>query len=511
MSSLAKSENAVHTIKNITKTNQSLVHIRHSITIRQYKYWHLLLTFFNEQIEKGVTPDEHGFYYESRLKFKEYLGYELGTKEFKADIEALRKEPIIINYLEKDGKPAIHGMGFVSEYKISSTKIGFKLPSFLEKVIKGDKESKKLFLLLNWNIFNSFTGKYEAIIYKLCKDYLGIGRTPYFSIDDYREYVGLKDGEYSQFFKLNEWTIKKPLKNINENKLCDLTVNVVLHKVGRTVKGLHFEIENKNQSNLPFAEFKPSEAFKFSMVSITIEKQAKYLEQFSEEEIQAIIERANEYIEQLKTNGKSVNMGAIYNKAFTENWGQQRLQDKAAKQQEEEKRQNELKRKQAAQEAEIREKKSKQYAEDSLIEAFEAFAPEIKSQVINSMLEKSKKFKQAYNALNDVYLEHGHQAYNFSPMFKGNLIAEIKTYQAESKEAAFKADHKQLIADFESLPSSEKLKEVQAMIALKKNNKPIYDLLNQDLTNFGVNAYKQSQDFNFFLVEYLVMSKIVKD
>ena len=57
-------------------------------------------------------------------------------------------------YLEKDGKPAIHGMGFISEYKITSTKIGFKLPTFLEKVIKGDEESKNLFLLLNWNIFN---------------------------------------------------------------------------------------------------------------------------------------------------------------------------------------------------------------------------------------------------------------------------------------------------------------------------------------------------------------------
>ena len=143
MGNLAKTDKPVKQ----TKTNQSLVHIKHSITIRQYKYWHLLLKFFNEQLEQGIEPED-GFYYESRSKFKEYFGYDLMTKELKADIEALRQEPIVLNYLEKDGKPAIHGMGFISEYKITSARIGFKFPSFIEKAIRGEDDSKKLFLLL---------------------------------------------------------------------------------------------------------------------------------------------------------------------------------------------------------------------------------------------------------------------------------------------------------------------------------------------------------------------------
>lgn len=124
-------------------------------------------------------------------------------------------------------------------------------------MVRGDDESKKMFLLLNWDIFNSFTGKYEAIIYKLCKDYIGIGRTPYFTIEEYREYIGLKKDEYLQFKRLNEWTLKKPLQAINESDVSDMEIKVELNKVGRSVVGLYFTAQYKKQPNLPFEEFKP--------------------------------------------------------------------------------------------------------------------------------------------------------------------------------------------------------------------------------------------------------------
>ena len=304
MNNVAKKDSPVKTIK----TNQSLVHIKHSITIRQYKYWHLILKFFAEKVEQGMQPDKNGFYFESRSKFAEYIGYDQMTKDLKADIEALRKEPIIINYLEKDGKPAIHGMGFISEYKITSNQIGYRLPSFIENVVRGDDESKKMFLLLNWTIFNSFTGKYEAIIYKLCKDYIGTGRTPYFTIEEYREYIGLKKEEYVQFKRLSEWTLKRPLKAINDSPVSDITIEVKLEKVGRSVAGLYFVMEYKKQAVLPFEEFKPNSAFAFARIAISPDSQIKYLEAYSSEEIEATIERANEYIDKLKKEGSPVNI-----------------------------------------------------------------------------------------------------------------------------------------------------------------------------------------------------------
>lgn len=424
---MANLEKTGRAIKQI-KTNQSLVHIKHSITIRQYKYWHLLLKSFNEQLEQGMPPDSDGFYYESRAKLQEFVGYEIMTRELKADLEDLRKEPIVINYLEKDGKPAIRGMGFISEYKISSTKIGFRLPSFIERVIKGEDESKKLFLLLNWNIFNSFSGKYEAIIYKLCKDYVGIGRTPSFTVEEYREYVGLKKEEYPQFFELNRWTIKKPITAINESSISDIEVEVELNKLGRTVVGLYFKVKNKKQNVLPFQDFQPSKAFEYAKTAISFENQSKYLEKYTEEEIAATIERANEYIEQLKANGKPVNMGAIYNKAFTENWGEQRLQENFLKIEE-----NEKKQKIQAQQKEIEkvvEQKTvlKAQAQEQLIVQFDMLDDEVKTEIITAMIEKNKTFKKIYDVLNDQFEKHGFEAYTRSPVFKGNLLREIESY-----------------------------------------------------------------------------------
>ena len=506
MGNLAKTDKPVKQ----TKTNQSLVHIKHSITIRQYKYWHLLLKFFNEQLEQGIEPED-GFYYESRSKFKEYFGYDLMTKELKADIEALRQEPIVLNYLEKDGKPAIHGMGFISEYKITSARIGFKFPSFIEKAIRGEDDSKKLFLLLNWNIFNSFKGKYEAIIYKLCKDYIGIGRTPYFTVDEYREYIGLNAEEYSQFFELNRWTIKKPIQEINKSEISDIEVDVEFKRIGRTVTGFYFKVKSKRQNILPFEEFQPSKAFEFSKVSIALENQAKYLEQYTEEEIESIIERANEYIDNLRANGKTVNIGAIYNKAFAENWGEEILQTKRIKQQEQEKRQNELKKQAELQKAKQSEELQKAQAEDGLLDQFAELPTEVKSEIVNSMLEKNKAVRKIYDSLNNVYLEYGFQAYKQSQMFKGILIAEMKAYKKEAKAIAYKEEKEQLISNFESLTPSERAEEIKTMLKLKKNNKAVYEALHDDFLNFGVNAHKQSQVFYSYLVEHLVMSKIVQE
>jgi hypothetical protein len=52
----------------------------------------------------------------------------------------------------------------------------------------------------------------------------------------------------------------------------------------------------------------------------------------SPEEIQATIQRANEYAESIKAKGQKVQMAAIYHKAFLERWGVQYLEQQEAEQ-----------------------------------------------------------------------------------------------------------------------------------------------------------------------------------
>lgn len=376
--------------KSLTKTPQELVHIKHSISARQYKYWFLLLKTYKELLENGAEKDEKGFYSVSLSHITSLMGYEPVKKELKADLEALRQQPIIINYLEKDGKPVTHGMGFISEWKVTSTKIAFKLPSFVEDVLKGDLEAQKMFLLMNWDIFNSFGGKYEAIIYKLCKDYMGVGRTPYFTVEEYRDYIGLKENEYKQFFRLNEWTLSKPIKNINDSEMSDILVKVILEKKGVKVIGLHFEMQYKPTTPvLEITQIEPNPAFKKSLITIPINKQLEYLKQFSEEQIKAIINRANDYIEKLQADGKKASVGAIYNKAFAESWGLDNweAEQKAKAEEEERKRQEKAKREaeaEAKKEAEERERQEKAERE-RCFEVFEALPQDEQEAILDEI------------------------------------------------------------------------------------------------------------------------------
>ena len=174
------------------KAPQSVVHIKHSITLRQYKIWLVILQKYRECYESGGVCDENGFFNFPKSDIDKILEYEIKKDVLKEELEKIRREPIVINYLEKDNTAVAHGMGFISEWKVSSKTVKFKIPSFLEGVMKGLDNPLAMFQLLNWQIFNHFSGKYEAVIYKLCKDYVGVKNTPYMTVETFREYMGLK-------------------------------------------------------------------------------------------------------------------------------------------------------------------------------------------------------------------------------------------------------------------------------------------------------------------------------
>lgn len=405
------------------KMQQSLVHIKHTVTARQYKYWYLMIKMYLESVERGdLVLDERGFYFASKATFSEYLGYEPTKAELEKDFRNLRQQPIVINYLEKDGTKAMHEMGFISEFKISSKKIGFRLPSLIEAVARGEVEAKDMFLLLNWDIFNSFTGKYEAIIYKLCKDYLGVKRTPYFTIQDYRDYIGLKDNEYKQFYELNRWTISTPIKNINKNEMSDIEVEVHFEREGRKIIGLYFTMQSKTQQTLQFEELEPHPSFKFAKILISSEKQIQYLAIYTPEEVETIIERANEYTEETKSKGKKANIGAIYNKAFAEGWGLEKLEYERQQQEEENKKKQELKRKneeKRKQEEKLKKEKEEQEKNEKeqkqkIIDEFNKLSEEERLEKIYHIFENSRMtsfFKKSFEEYGIKILEKNHFFY----------------------------------------------------------------------------------------------------
>ena len=302
----------------LIKTPQELVHIKHKISLRQYKYWLLMLRAYREAYELGSIPNEQGYYLLPIATFEHWLGYELVRGELKADLESIRREPIIYNVLGKDGKKILRGAGFISEWELTANWVGFKLPSFLMESIQQLDLKNSIFQKINWEVFNSFTGKYEAILYKLCRDYVGSRRTPTLSIQEYREYMGLKDQEYAAFKDLNKFVISAPIKRINNSAAADITIEAVFKREARKAVSVQFLVTPKQQTMLDLGD---DPAFRFARVTIALAQQKEYLANKNPEMIELSIQRANEYGEEEEKKGKAVNFGALYRKAIEEETG----------------------------------------------------------------------------------------------------------------------------------------------------------------------------------------------
>jgi len=315
-SKIAKRDTARPTIK----TPQELVHIKHKISLRQYKYWLLMLRAYREAYELGDAVTDKGFHRIQMTTIKEWLGYEPVKAELREDLRAIRREEIIYNALSKDGKEVQRGAGFISEWELSSNWIGFKLPDFLRESIEQLDIKGSIFQALNWQVFNSFTGKYEAIIYKLCKDYVGVRRTPVMSLQDFREYMGLKPTEYPEFKDFNKFIITLPIAKINASEVSDITVEVAFTRQMRKVATIQFLVTPKQQTMLDLGD---DPAFRLAQIPVSLVDQRKYLAQFSAEEIQASIDRANQYAAEQEKQGKTINLGAIYRTAIEGQWGKE--------------------------------------------------------------------------------------------------------------------------------------------------------------------------------------------
>ncbi len=277
-----------------------------------------MLRAYREAYELGSIPNEQGYYLLPIATFEHWLGYELVRGELKADLESIRREPIIYNVLGKDGKKILRGAGFISEWELTANWVGFKLPGFLMESIQQLDLKNSIFQKINWEVFNSFTGKYEAILYKLCRDYVGSRRTPTLSIQEYREYMGLKDQEYAAFKDLNKFVISAPIKRINNSAAADITIEAVFKREARKAVSVQFLVSPKQQTMLDLGD---DPAFRFARVTIALAQQKEYLAQKEPELIELCIQRANEYGEEEEKKGKQVNFGALYRKAIEEDWG----------------------------------------------------------------------------------------------------------------------------------------------------------------------------------------------
>lgn len=311
------------------KIPQQCAHIRHRISLLQYKYWVLMLRAYREQYEAGKRFESGELCYLSMKDLSRSLGYKPRSSVLAKDIERIRKEELHFNVLEKDGCKAGRGWCFVSEWHVSSNRLGVVFPPGVRRAVEDLDKGDSIYHMLDWNAFNSFSRKFDAVIYKLCKDYVGAGRSPSFSLEQYRDYLGIHPCGYNDPSEFKRRCVVDPMKRINESEFSDIRIEAKFEIMNGHLVSIRFNV-------MPKVREEPidSPAFRFAKVEIPSGTQRKFLSKRSPESIERSILMANMYLDEMSQIGKDVDCLAAYANAIIDDWGidyEARLAKKAKK------------------------------------------------------------------------------------------------------------------------------------------------------------------------------------
>lgn len=390
--------------QQLLKTPQSLIHVRHEMTLLQYKYWLLILHFAAQTEAKEINTAETfigKMFVIPKSYIVSYLKYYPKNKELEQDLQALRKYDLVYNLMKKDKQgvmnlteqmneeirkkhqyETVYYSGMIGAFGITEKEIHVEVPIILLNIMRKMIEKERtdnIFQLLNWDIYNKFPSKYTAAIYKLCKDYLGIGYVKSLSIEDFRFYIGLQSDEYEPFKLLNYNIIKPSIQEINESEFSDISVGVEYKKIGKRVTHLQFIVKAKKvalPSNIhtfeqPIEYSEPDLAQEenigeigriYGLVrenSLPVSTLKKWVEQKGFDFVQATLIRANRRADEtrIKKPNEPMNYGAWYTNAFKNNFGGEELEEQLLKEQ------------QLKKQRELDEKKAKAKAEKAAAEA----------------------------------------------------------------------------------------------------------------------------------------------
>jgi hypothetical protein len=223
-------------------TRSSEIQITSKLSLVQHKAWLVLLRNAYQEL-RNQNIKKHRM----RLsEFATYLGYGKngGDGYFREILEGLVDTKVSWNILSKDG-PGEWGMAsMLAGLRVKNGVVEYDYSAFMRKKFY----NSKMFALLNLQILDLFSSKYSLVIYNLCNDHTGTGRTPFIGLAQFREFVGLEQSEYPTFKSLNRRVIKEPVAEIN--RLSDILVNVEYSKEKRRVIGLEFVIRENPQLKL---------------------------------------------------------------------------------------------------------------------------------------------------------------------------------------------------------------------------------------------------------------------
>ena len=88
---------------------------------------------------------------------------------------------------------------------------------------------------------------YAVRLYEILISWRSTGKTPIFSLEEFRKKIGVLENEYLRSDNFKKWIIELPIKQINEHT--DIIVKYEQHKTGRSISGFSFTFKQKKNAS----------------------------------------------------------------------------------------------------------------------------------------------------------------------------------------------------------------------------------------------------------------------
>lgn len=252
--------------------------------------------------------------------------------------------------------------------------------------------------------------KYSVRLYEMLIAWRSQGQTPMLSIEDIRTRLGVGESEYKIMGDFKKRVIDLAINEIN--KKTDIQATYEQHKAGRKIIGFTFSFQEKSTKNQrnskkviksskieqPKQEIEQepiNPVFQAVFVHLSAKDRKQYVEQYSDEQITAIIERADEYLNDLRKSGKKPRAGAVYKKAFAENWGEPKILEQQEKKKKQEAKQRAEQEQREKEKIEAEKQRKERDKKKEATEIFETLPIDEQEAILDMVQEQLSPFFRA--------------------------------------------------------------------------------------------------------------------
>lgn len=233
---LAERHALVSRKKEVVKSSAA-IHSSNTISLLERKVWNCLLAHaYDSLMEREIHA----------IPVKELvhlLNFTSNNYDYlKSSLETLIGTVVSWNILRKDDNEWA-ATSLLSSATIKKSVVYYSYSPVLRQKLF----NPAMYARISFSLQNRFSSKYALALYELCVDYYDVkrneGETPYITIEQFRELMGIEPDEYLEFKRLSKRVIYDPIEEITNYS--DFIIEPIFKREKRRVVAIKLLIRNK--------------------------------------------------------------------------------------------------------------------------------------------------------------------------------------------------------------------------------------------------------------------------